>query len=160
MTFVGELSDRRTHSAHPHTDGITAQLKTEGAAFLCDFCKECEYFRIAIPLSPSLLARVLIFSRATGTRDAPHDPALHLSLTSLSPCPLFLASSPPFFCRLTLCSPHSLQNACFAAPLRATTGRCHDAPPIRRLPDRLTQPPSRAPNSQNGTDRQSVYTRH
>ena len=27
---------------------MTAQLKTEDAAFLCAFCKECEYFFLAL----------------------------------------------------------------------------------------------------------------
>src|SRR5690348_336944 len=65
---------------------------------------------------------------------------------------LSLPSSPPFFCRLTRYSPRSLQNACLAAPLRATTGRCQHAPPIRRPPRRLTALLPPAPNSQNGTD--------
>ena len=49
---------------HPHTDDVMAQLKTGGAAFLCAFCKECEYFFLALH---RLKSKTIAVHAATGT---------------------------------------------------------------------------------------------
>src|SRR5690348_9393865 len=91
----------------------------------------------------------------------PSPPLRQASVPPAHPCEVvaFLASLPlclhascfdALLHHSTLIFRRSLQIAWPLNPVRATTGRCHDAPPTR-LPRRLIQRPSPAPYSQNGT---------
>src|SRR5690348_10159965 len=83
-------------------------------------------------------------SLPAGERASIAFPSSHVQL-GCKPPTSFRNRSTPLFRR-------SLQIACLSACARATTGRCHDAPPIGRPPRRLTALLPPAPNSQNGTD--------